>query len=133
METSIVDSAPHPQPAAVPPPLQPSSSFSSSFHHRSISQKLGNNPSSSAPSSPKAHKRELSYGQRGPMSAGIQPSQQSHEQSTALPFFSHTYNSRGKDPEPIIFEHEEAYCCIYSLTVPICKEGSNLKKKEFSE
>ncbi|KAG2217497.1 hypothetical protein INT45_012615 [Circinella minor] len=120
LETSIVDSAPHPQPGAIPPPLQPSSSFSSSsFHHRSISQKLGNNPSSSAPSSPKAHKRELSYGQRGPMSAGIQPPQQPHEQSASLPFFSHTYNSRGKDPEPVIFEHEEAYCCIYSLTVPI--------------
>ncbi|KAI9255160.1 TRAPP trafficking subunit Trs65-domain-containing protein [Phascolomyces articulosus] len=117
LETSIVDSGPHPQPAAVPPPLQPSSSFSSSsFHHRSISQKW--NPSSSAPSSPKSHKRELSYGQRGPMSAGPQPPHQQQEQS-ALPFFSHTYNSRGKDPEPVIFEHEEAYCCIYTLTVPI--------------
>ncbi|KAI9499058.1 TRAPP trafficking subunit Trs65-domain-containing protein [Zychaea mexicana] len=115
LETSIVDSNPHPQPAAVPPPLQPSSSFSSSFHHRSITQKW--NPSSSAPSSPKTHKRELSMGQRGPMSAGTPPQQPANE--SALPFFSHTYNSRGKDPEPIVFEHEEAYCCIYSLTVPI--------------
>ncbi|KAI8144330.1 TRAPP trafficking subunit Trs65-domain-containing protein [Fennellomyces sp. T-0311] len=114
LETSIVDSNPHSQPGAIPPPLQPSSSFSSSsFHPRSISSKW--NPSSSAPSSPKTHKRELSSGPRGLASAGTPPA----PTESTLPFFSHTYNSRGKDPEPMVFEHDEAYCCIYSLTVPI--------------
>ncbi|CAO3648534.1 unnamed protein product [Cunninghamella echinulata] len=37
----------------------------------------------------------------------------------SLPFFSHTYNSRGKDVEPILFEHEQAYCSLFPIDIPI--------------
>lgn len=117
LEASILDGTQNAGSAAAagPPPLQPSSSFSSSLHHRSLSSKVA--PSSSAPSSPKMHKREASRGGggAGSMSAGTGAVPET------LPFFSHTYNSRGKDAKPTIFEWDQAYCCLYPLVVPIRK------------
>ncbi|KAI9319872.1 TRAPP trafficking subunit Trs65-domain-containing protein [Dichotomocladium elegans] len=50
---------------------------------------------------------------RGPASAGTgQP-------PDSFPFFTHTYSSRGKDAEPIFFEWDEAYCCLYPLTISV--------------
>lgn len=113
VEASITDGAVSAVPSTFPPPLQPSSSFTTtaSPHHRSLSTKL-NSSSSSAPSSPKTQKRDI----RAPASAGTPPLP-----TDSLPFFSHTYNSRGKDAEPMIFEHEKAYCCLFPLVIPVCK------------
>ncbi|KAI7887429.1 hypothetical protein K492DRAFT_232888 [Lichtheimia hyalospora FSU 10163] len=113
VEASITDGAVVAAvPSTFPPPLQPSSSFTTaSPHHRSLSTKL-NSSSSSAPSSPKTQKRDI----RAPVPAGTPPPP---PPADSLPFFSHTYNSRGKDTEPIIFEHEKAYCCLFPLVIPV--------------
>lgn len=102
VEASIVDSAGNV--AGAFPPLQTSSSFST-LHHRSLSQKWA--PSISAPSSPQM----ANAAARGPMSAPVQG-------DISLPFFSHTY-SRDKDPDVIIQDTADAYCCLYPLSLPI--------------
>ncbi|KAI8073965.1 TRAPP trafficking subunit Trs65-domain-containing protein [Gongronella butleri] len=58
---------------------------------------------SSAPSSPQLTKRD--------------PAQQ--QRMEIPPFFSHTYNGRGQDPEPMLFEHENAQCGLFPIDVPI--------------
>lgn len=90
--------------SAQPPTALP---FSPSLQHRSLSTKL----TSSAPSSPKMHhKRENS---RGPFTATTATAPES------LPFFSQTFNTRGNDAEPIFYEQDEAYCCLYPFIIPI--------------
>lgn len=129
VEASITDgaaaAAAAATPSTFPPPLQPSSSFTTtSPHHRSLSTKL-NSSSSSAPSSPKTQKRDI----RAPASAGTPPPPPSLP-ADSLPFFSHTYNSRGKDAEPMIFEHEKAYCCLFPLVIPVCKYHVGMERKD---
>lgn len=72
--------------------------ISAGGHQRTVSKQLSN--LSSAPSSPQLNKREQS-------------------RPEALPFFSHTYNS--KDPEPMIFEHDQTHCCLFPVDIPIGK------------
>ncbi|KAI8077782.1 TRAPP trafficking subunit Trs65-domain-containing protein [Halteromyces radiatus] len=67
-------------------------------HQRTISKQTSTQ--SSAPSSPQLNKRD-------PVRGG----------SESLPFFSHTYNS--KDPEPMIFQHNQAHCCLFPVDIPI--------------
>ncbi|SAM00026.1 hypothetical protein [Absidia glauca] len=67
-----------------------------SGHQRTVSKQLST--LSSAPSSPQLNKREQS-------------------RPETLPFFSHTYNS--KDPEPMIFEHDQTHCCLFPVDIPI--------------
>jgi hypothetical protein len=74
---------------------------SSTNHQRTLSKQITN--LSSAPSSPQLNKRDQN--RPGPES---------------LPFFSHTYNS--KDPEPTVFEHNQAHCCLFPVDIPIGKK-----------
>ncbi|CAO3596461.1 unnamed protein product [Absidia cylindrospora] len=71
---------------------------SSTNHQRTLSKQIST--LSSAPSSPQLSKRD-----------------QSRPGSETLPFFSHTYNS--KDPEPMVFEHNQAHCCLFPVDIPI--------------
>lgn len=99
-----------------PPSSNPTSStFSPSLHHRSLSTKLtsSTSSSSSAPNSPKMHHRRENS--RGPFTATATTAPES------LPFFSHTFNSQGNDAEPIFYEQDEEYCCLYPFIVPIRK------------
>lgn len=37
----------------------------------------------------------------------------------ATPFFTQAYNRNNKNAEFIIFEHEDSFCCLYPMVVPI--------------
>ncbi|KAI8388018.1 TRAPP trafficking subunit Trs65-domain-containing protein [Radiomyces spectabilis] len=77
---------------------------SSPIQHRSVSLKHSSSTSLSNASSPKLpqHKVDTS---RGPVDAPF--------------FYSHTYSSRGDDQECITAEENNAYCCLFPLTIPI--------------
>ncbi|KAI7870149.1 TRAPP trafficking subunit Trs65-domain-containing protein [Spinellus fusiger] len=39
--------------------------------------------------------------------------------SDTVPFFTHTYNNQNKELNMKIKEHDQSYCCLYPLTIPI--------------
>ncbi|KAI8339484.1 TRAPP trafficking subunit Trs65-domain-containing protein [Chlamydoabsidia padenii] len=69
-----------------------------SSHQRTVSKQLAT--MTSAPSSPQLNKRD-----------------QNRPGPETLPFYSHTYNS--KDPEPMVFEHDQTHGCLFPVDIPI--------------
>lgn len=47
----------------------------------------------------------------------------SHQRRTinevATPFFTQAYNRNNRNAEFIVFEHEDSFCCLYPMVVPI--------------
>jgi hypothetical protein len=39
----------------------------------------------------------------------------------ATPFFTQAYNRNSKNAEFLLFEHEDSFCCLYPMVVPIGK------------
>ncbi|ORX62534.1 hypothetical protein DM01DRAFT_1297191 [Hesseltinella vesiculosa] len=77
-----------------------------STHHSSLSNasaaSTALSAASSAPTSPQLTKRDVG------------------RPNTELPpFYSHTYNGRGQDPDPLFFEHDQAHCCLFPIDIPI--------------
>ncbi|RUP43588.1 hypothetical protein BC936DRAFT_136973, partial [Jimgerdemannia flammicorona] len=69
--------------------------------------RLPSRPNSSAPTSPRPasaqlHKRDSP---KGPLEN--------------VPFYAHTYNPKTKDSEPMVFQREGSWSCLYPLMVPV--------------
>ena len=57
--------------------------------------------------------------QVGPTSPKISNHQRRNELTT--PFFTQAYNRNNKNAEFTLFEHEDGFCCLYPMVVPIGK------------
>lgn len=71
---------------------------------------------------PVMNKSSSATTQSGPTSPKISNHQRRTINEAATPFFTQAYNRNTKNSELTLFEHDDNFCCLYPMVVPIGKK-----------